>query len=260
MVIFTIPFLSHQSGLPEQPVHLVGIAATPECQYGAQGLIRLAVSRTDRNISFPERTELLALFGCHGFGNDGLIREVAAGDFPIHIQDHRRFHHVLFQNGHQLLTAVNQITFPDDIAGQSDELTCVTRHIHFQSQFLVIDKIFGFIIGEVAYRTENADTFSGRAVFGIASHGLDDIQGEIGNDSHIDTVINVDGGDVIKDSNADTIASIQTPAGGFKVCEAPAVRGIGTLAVGLIGDFGHAVIPFFQSPVAEESLFFQLVG
>ena len=71
-------------------------------------------------------------------------------------------------------------------------------------------EILGLVVGEVAYRAENADAISRRTVFGIASHRFDDIQGKIGDNSHVDTVANVDGSNIIKDS--DTIVAIQIPA------------------------------------------------
>ena len=77
-VIVPFPLIPHQSRMPEQPVHLLCIAAAPERQHRTQGRIRLAVALSVRDDTVPQGFELLALFGGQSFLEDGGIGKVAA--------------------------------------------------------------------------------------------------------------------------------------------------------------------------------------
>ena len=165
-----------------------------------------------------------------------------------------------------------KITIPEDLSyasvfddlfkkyTTSHELVGVTRHIHFQSQFVVVDIITGLIVVQIGCQPDDADAGARGTVFGVAVHGVDDILSHCRHCTVCDTVIHIDGKQITGDSDTDAIIRILHGAHRIKIREALRIGGIGPFAVCPVGNLGHAFIPLFLFPVTKMRSLFKLAG
>ena len=102
-----IPLFTHQTGLPEQPVHLLHVAPTPKSEDGCQGEIRFAVRPISREVAREEQVEFRTLLSRASLTDDRFIRE-------IRVSFHRLFlllgrtEHVLIEKFDQRVTDVRK--------------------------------------------------------------------------------------------------------------------------------------------------------
>ena len=253
-VIVPIPLIPHQSRLPEQPVHLFGIAAAPERQHRTHGRICLTVALSVRDDAVPQGFELFALFGGQRPLKDGGIGEVAARSGHT---GHRLFGspHIFFKHLHQSVRPLLDTGAADGVAGHRDETARVPSHIDLQLDLPVIDVIAVLVIGRERGFEQNPHAGTGRAVFRIGIHPGDDVLGHIRQHAVLDTAIDVDGTDVPKNADADSVISGTVPDGDGIIRKGALIRRIRTEAVRLIRHLGPAPVTLLIFPEAEGTSF-----
>ena len=116
------------------------------------------------------------------------------------------------------------------------------------------------VIVQIGCQPDDADTGSGRTVFCIAAHGVDNILGHFRHYTVCDTVIHIDGKQITEDSDTDAIIFLSDSTHGIDVREALRIGGIGPLAVCPVGNLGYAFIPLFLFPVTKMRSLFKLAG
>ena len=71
--LYPVPFIAHQPGLPEQPVHLPGVPAAPEGQDGSERHVGFAVRLPFRDGAIPQALEFSALGGSRRHTDNGSV-------------------------------------------------------------------------------------------------------------------------------------------------------------------------------------------
>lgn len=254
-VIVPFPLIPHQSRLPEQPVHLLGIAAAPERQHRTQGRIRLAVALSVRDDAVPQGFELFGLFRCQSLLKDGGIGEVAARSGHT---GYRLFGllHIFLKHLGQSVRPFLDAGATDGVAGDRDEAARVPGHIDLQLDLAAIDVIAILVIGWERGFEQNPHAGPGRAVFRIGIHPDDDVLGHIRQHAVLHTTVDVDGTDVPEDADSETVISGTVPDGDGIIRKGALIRRIRTEAVRLIRHLGPVPVTLLIFPEAEGTSFF----
>ena len=161
-----IPLLTHQAGLPEQPVHLCLVTAAPECQRSHEGGIRFALALVSVDVPIPQPAELFSVLGGRGFCDDLIITEVAyAGN--SHSRSRRcRTAHICVEQPDERFCRFHHIILREGIAGYREESVGVTGDVDLDITFLDVIGL-GIVDETVRQQTEDADTRAGGTDLGV---------------------------------------------------------------------------------------------
>ena len=161
--LLAVPLVTHQSRSAEDAVHLLFIAATPECQdrQHCHVCIRLAAIEF-----FPltgmQLLELLAVAGLLCVSNDCLIIQIRVMLEMVLLYLLVSLHQRIQQCRHRSLV-IRNLTCAVNISRHGDEAVCRTGHIHFQMLAAVVDVIDRLVKDIIlCHMEESTQTFSGR--------------------------------------------------------------------------------------------------
>jgi hypothetical protein len=142
-------------------------------------------------------------------GDDGFVGEVAArrsGFLGFHFD---RFHHVFFEDGHDLIRALLYAALPDGVSRQRDKSVGHSGHIHFQTDFAVIDVIAAFIVCQAGCLENDMDAGTGWTELGVAVHGIHDVLRHACQLAACDAMVDVDSAKAVKHAHAESVITGQ---------------------------------------------------
>lgn len=104
----------------------------------------------------------------------------------------------------QLVSGLNNLSIPKQIAGNGDELIGGTVYVDLNADVVIVDIVFGCVVLETSRFEQDAKTLAGWTFLHITA--LEQIYDGLAERTYgsilVDAVVDVDGGKTFKDANS----------------------------------------------------------